>query len=65
MKLADKALFGRVSESPGRNESQPTGGLEKEKLRRPSPLYPGEGSRGRRRLTDAAAPFGGVVGTAR
>jgi len=65
MKLADKALFGRVSESPGRNESEPTGGLEKEKLRRPSPLNPGEGSRRRRRLTDEASLFGGVVGTAR
>ena len=65
MKLADKALFRRVSESPSRNESEPIGGPEKEKLRRPSPLKPGEGSRGRRRLTDEASPFGGVVGIAR
>ena len=34
MKLADKALFRRVSESPGRNESEPIGGPEKEKLQR-------------------------------
>ena len=65
MKLTDKALFRRVSESPGHNESEPIGGLDKEKFRRPSPLKPGEGSRGRRRLTDEALPFGGVVGIAR
>src|SRR5215472_15803154 len=40
----DKAILGRVSESPGRNASEPTGGLETEKLRRPSPLGWGEGS---------------------
>jgi len=38
MKPTDKAIFGMVSESPGRNASEPTGGLETEKLRRPSPL---------------------------
>ena len=27
MKLADKAILGMVSESPGRNESEPIGGL--------------------------------------
>ena len=29
MKLADKAILGMVSESPGRNVSEPTGGLVK------------------------------------
>lgn len=29
MKPIDKAIFGMVSESPGRNASEPTGGLEK------------------------------------
>jgi len=29
MKPIDKALCGRVSESPGRNASEPTSGLEK------------------------------------
>ncbi len=29
MKPTDKAIFGMVSESPGRNESEPTGGLDK------------------------------------
>ena len=32
MKPTDKAILGMVSELPGRNESKPTGGLEK-KLR--------------------------------
>ena len=45
MKLADKAFFGRVSKSPGRNVSEPIGGLEKKEPRRPSFLNPGEGSR--------------------
>ena len=44
MKPTDKAILGMVSESPGRNESEPTGGLDKIKLRRPSPLVSGEGS---------------------
>ena len=29
MKPIDQAILGMVSESPGRNESEPTGGLEK------------------------------------
>jgi len=29
VKLIDKAIFGMVSESPGRNESEPTGGPDK------------------------------------
>ena len=41
MKLTDKAIRGMVSKSPGRNESEPIGGLVRIKLRRPSPpLYP-------------------------
>ena len=43
-KPIDKAILGMVSESPGRNASEPTGGLETEELRRPSPLGWGEGS---------------------
>ena len=65
MKPTDKAIFGMVSESPGRNASEPTGGLETEKLRRPSPLGWGEGSMAWRGLTDAACHSGGVVGAAR
>ena len=44
LKPIDKAILGMVSESPGRNASEPTGGLEKKRLRRPSPLLWGEGS---------------------
>jgi len=65
MKPTDKAIQRMVSESPGRNASEPTGGLETEKLRRPSPLGWGEGSMAWRGLTDAACHSGGVVGTAR
>ena len=66
MKLTDKAVFRIVSEPPGRNVSEPTGGLVRIlKFRRPSPLRRGEGSRMCRRLTGETYPSGGVVGTAR
>jgi len=61
----DKAILGMVSESPGRNASEPRSGLAKKIIRRPSPLWSGEGSMTWRRLTEAACHFGGVVGTAR
>jgi hypothetical protein len=44
MKPTDQAILGMVSESPGRNGSEPSGGLDKKRLRRPSPLGWGEGS---------------------
>ena len=65
VKPIDKAILGMVSESPGRNVSEPTGGLVKKKLRRPSLLWSGEGRMERRRLTDATLHSGGVVGAAR
>jgi hypothetical protein len=65
MKPTDKAILGMVSESPGRNASEPTGGLEKDWLRRPSPLPWGEGSMAGRGLTEATGHSGGVVGAAR
>jgi hypothetical protein len=65
MKLIDKAFLRKVSESSGRNASEPIGGLVRKQLRRPSPLGPGEGSRRRGKLTEAATPSGGVGGTAR
>ena len=37
MKPIDKAIFGMVSESSGRNESERIGGLENPKLQGPSP----------------------------
>jgi hypothetical protein len=65
LKPIDKAILGMVSESPGRNASEPTGGPEMKRSRRPSPLLVDEGSRLRRNLTDAVELSGGVVGTAR
>ena len=65
MKPIDKAFFRKVSESSGRNASEPRGGLVRKELRRLSPLLPGEGSRRRRMLTESAFPSGGVVGAAR
>ncbi len=37
LKPIDKAVFWTVSESPGRNESERTGGPESDNPRRPSP----------------------------
>ena len=65
LKPIDKAVFGTVSESPGRNESERTGGLVKNRFRRPSPLPAGEGSMAGRNLTVATSHSGGVVGAAR
>ena len=65
LKLIDQATFGVVSESPGRNASELTGGPVTFKIRRPSPLNLGEGSIGRRRLADTAADSGGVLEAAR
>ncbi len=65
MKPIDKAIFRMVSESPGRNESEPRGGLDKNGVRRLSPLVAGEGNMTCRNLTDAASHSGGVVGAAR
>ncbi len=65
MKLTDKAIFRMVSESPGRNASEPIGGLDTFCFRRPSFLCSGEGSTDRRILTDASIRSGGVVGAAR
>ena len=64
-KPIDKAVFGTVIESPGRNVSKRTGGPESENPRRPSPQPWGEGSMGNRKLIDAVTYSGGVVATAR
>jgi hypothetical protein len=61
----DKAIFRMVSKSSGRNESECRLGLERPKLQRPSSLPEGEGSMGRRKLTDATVHTGGVKATAR
>jgi hypothetical protein len=65
LKPIDKAIFGMVSKSSGRNESERIGGLESAKFQRPSPPRRGEGSMDRRSLTDAASHSGGVIATAR
>ncbi len=65
MKPIDKAILGMVSESPGRNASEPTGGPVRIKPRRPSHFLPGEGSMGWRNLAEALIHSGGVVGVAR
>ena len=65
MKPTDKAILGMVSKSPGRNESEPIGGLENLKPRRSSPHLKGEGSMSWRRLTVAAGHSGGVLGAVR
>ena len=60
-----KHSIGDVSESPGRNESERTGGPESDNPRRPSPHPWGEGSMGNRKLIDTVIHSGGVVATAR
>ena len=65
MKPIDKAILGMVSESPGRNASEPTGGPDTFQPRRPSPLPLGEGSMVHRNLAEAVGHSGGVVGVAR
>jgi hypothetical protein len=65
LKPIDKAIFGTVRETPGRNESERTGGPESDNPRRPSPQPWGEGSMGNRKLIDAVIHSGGVVATAR
>src|SRR3954447_16801399 len=54
-----------AGESPGRNESERSGGPESAKPRRPSPQPEGEGSTDRRSAADAAGRSGGVGATAR
>ena len=67
MKPIDKAIFGMVSESSGRNESERIGGLENRKLQGPSPHRKGEGNmdHGPLQLTEAVGHSGGVLAAAR
>ena len=66
MKPTDQAILGMVSESPGRNASEPTSGLEKNESPKAEPSWSGAKAAWTwRRLTDAGGHFGGVVGTAR
>jgi hypothetical protein len=61
MKPTDEAILGMASESPGRNVREPSGGLDKNCFRRPSPLLRGEGNMTGCGLTETACHSGGVV----
>src|SRR5712692_3547660 len=65
LKPTDQALGRRVSESPGRNGSERTGGPERPKLRRPSLTVERRRQHGPLHLADAAGHSGGVRATAR
>jgi hypothetical protein len=61
-KPTDQAILGMVSESPGRNGSEPRSSLEENAVWRLSPLLRGEGRMAGARLTDAAGHVAGVGG---
>jgi hypothetical protein len=65
LKPTDKAIARMVSESPGRNASERSGGPERTEVRRPSPHAEGEGNMTRRSVAEAAGHSGGVGATAR
>jgi len=65
MESIDKAIYGMVSKSSGRNESERIGYLETQKTQRPNLTCRGEGNMDRRRLTGAARRSGAAVATAR
>jgi hypothetical protein len=65
LKPIDQAIGRMVSESPGRNESERTGGPEKLKPRRPSLTVERRRQYGTSHLADAAGHSGGVIATAR
>ena len=65
LKPTDQALGRRVSESPGRNGSERTGGPEIPKIRRPSLTVERRRQHGTSHLADAAGHSGGVIATAR
>ena len=66
VKLTDKAIYRVVSESPGRNASEPIGGPDKKKeIRKPSSLLSSEGNTSNGKLNETVVRSGGVVGVAR
>ena len=65
LKPTDKAIVRMVSESPGRNASERSGGPERTEIWRPSQPAEGEGSMTRRSMAEAAGHSGGVGATAR
>jgi hypothetical protein len=65
LKPIDKAIFGMVSEPPGRNESERIGSLERAQFWRPRFSIRVEGSMAHRRLAEAVGHSSGVLATAR
>ena len=65
LKPIDKAIARMVSESPGRNGSERTGGPEILKLRRPSLTVERRRQYGPSHLANATGRSGGVIATAR
>ena len=65
LKPTDQAIERMVSESPGRNGSERTGGPEILKPRRPSLTVERRRQHGTSHLADAAGRSGGVIATAR
>ena len=65
LKPIDKAIGRMVSEWPGRNESERSGGPERPKLRRSSLTVERRRQHGSSHLADAAVRSGGVRATAR
>jgi len=60
LKPSGKAIFGMVSEPPGRNESERRGRLERAQSWGPRSLIRIEGSMAHRRLAEAGSHSGGV-----
>jgi hypothetical protein len=58
MKPTDKTILGMVSESPGRNESEPVGSLERHNPKA-EPFTLGRRQHDRRKLTDAQVTSAG------
>ena len=65
MKPTDKAILGMVSESPGRNASEPTCGLDKINPEGRALYGRAKAAWHGRKLTGATCHFGGVAGAAR
>jgi hypothetical protein len=61
MKPTDKAILGMVSESPGRNASEPSGGLDKKMIPEAEPSPYGRRQHDRPRADEAVCHSGGVV----
>ena len=59
MKPTDKVILGMMSESPGRNEGEPAGSLDKKNNSKAEPFNIGRRQHGKRKLTDAQVTSAG------